>query len=155
MTGHLERFVKKTNSMKWSRRHLNHSPSTMALRAWKGSPAFGHKQKAKNVLSSRLSEKSYFKDWIRQGLISPDYNINYKGQHHSNESFRVSTVNNRYAVAETYPALLLVPSRINDDSLKRYSRHHKHSRFPTITWRHPKTKALLLRGSGKHFVIGD
>ena len=64
----------------------------------------------------RMMERSYYKDWIRQGLISPDYNLAAtKGQAYvssmQNESFRVTTVNYRYALAITYPALLLVPAK--------------------------------------------
>ena len=100
----------------------------------------------------RMMDRSYFKDWIRQGLIAPDYNLALnKGQTYSSsmssEPFRVTTVNHRYSVANTYPALLLVPAKITDESLKRYARLHRQSRFPSITWRHPKNQAILLRGS--------
>ena len=37
--------------------------------------------------------------------------------------------------------------RITDESLKRYARLHRQSRFPSITWRHPKNQSILLRGS--------
>ena len=40
--------------------------------------------------------------------------------------------------------------RITDESLKRYARLHRQSRFPSITWKHPKNHALLLRGSSFH-----
>ena len=64
----------------------------------------------------RLMERSYYKDWVRLGLISPDYNLAVtKGQAYvssmQNESFRVTTVNYRYTLANTYPALLLVPAK--------------------------------------------
>lgn len=103
----------------------------------------------------RMMERSYFKDWVRIGLISPDYNLAVtKGQAYvssmQNESFRVTTVNHRYNLAPTYPALLLVPSKITDESLKRYARLHRQCRFPSVTWKHPKNHALLLRGSSFH-----
>ena len=64
----------------------------------------------------RMMERSYYKDWVRQGLISPEYNLAAtKGQAYvssmQNESFRVTTVNYRYSLALTYPALLLVPAK--------------------------------------------
>ncbi len=118
----------------------------------------------------RLVERIYFRDWVRLGLVSGDLplkNYHQQQQHHlqyfqgggnsSESSFRVTTVNSRYSLTPSYPALLLVPSRINDQSLKRYVRCHKHGRFPTITWRHPHTHALLLRGAGFHSrgVVGN
>jgi myotubularin-related protein 5/13 len=101
----------------------------------------------------RVMERSYFRDWIRLNLIPSNYTVSTsssKSQSTSGETFRVSTVNFRYQVAMSYPALLLVPSKISDESLRRYARCHRHSRFPTITWRHSKNNSLLLRGSGFH-----
>ncbi|KAK8374631.1 hypothetical protein O3P69_007809, partial [Scylla paramamosain] len=49
-----------------------------------------------------------------------------------------------------YPALLSVPSSTGDESLHRLVRCYRHNRLPVITWRHPRTKALLLRGAGFH-----
>lgn len=109
----------------------------------------------------RLMERSYYKDWIRLKLISAEHSLmsasGIKNQgfassssHSDHESFRVSTVNYRYSMAITYPALLLVPAKITDESLKRYSRLHRQARFPSITWRHPQNHALLLRGAGYH-----
>lgn len=97
-------------------------------------------------------ERSYFKDWIRLGLISQDYTLTTakSQQYHQHESFRVTTVNMRYSVTSSYPALLMVPARVTDESLKRYARCHKHSRFPTVTWKHQSNHALLLRGAGFH-----
>ena len=35
--------------------------------------------------------------------------------------------------------------------MKKFApRCHRHARFPVITWRHPRTEALLLRGGGFH-----
>ena len=102
----------------------------------------------------RLSERSYFKDWIRLGLIGSDYVLTVAGSktHQPTDSFRITTVNYRYNVAPTYPALLVVPAngKVNDEFLKRYCRLHRQARFPTITWRHSNTQALLLRGSTFH-----
>ena len=50
----------------------------------------------------------------------------------------------------SYPALLVVPGQVSDDSISRFGRLYRHNRFPVITWRHPKTKALLVRGAGFH-----
>ena len=84
----------------------------------------------------RMMERSYYKDWIRLGLIPPDYNLTdrTKGQTYATsgsgqqDSFRVTTVNHRYAVANTYPALLLVPARfvsMHKISVKLISRRKK------------------------------
>ena len=40
--------------------------------------------------------------------------------------------------------------RVADESLKRYARLHRQSRFPSVTWKHSKNQALLLRGASFH-----
>lgn len=92
----------------------------------------------------RLTERSYVRDWSRLGL----------GTHSSNnknkEPFRITTVNSAYMMCRSYPALLVMPSSVTDDSVRRFYRCYRHGRVPAITWRHPRTKALLLRGAGYH-----
>ena len=41
-------------------------------------------------------------------------------------------------------------SQVGDDSLKRLAKIHKQGRVPSITWRHPASRALLVRGSSYH-----
>ena len=115
-------------------------------------PSTSTAKRVNNVASlERLAERSYYKDWMRLELIPADYTLTYQSKSHNhNASFRVSTSNTRYEVSKTLPALLLVPARVNDDSLRRLARCHKQSRLPTVTWKHPRNHALLLRGSGYH-----
>lgn len=53
-------------------------------------------------------------------------------------------------LSHSYPALLSVPTNTGDDNLHRLARCYRHNRVPVITWRHPRTKALLMRGAGFH-----
>ncbi|XP_049836392.1 myotubularin-related protein 13 isoform X2 [Schistocerca gregaria] len=96
----------------------------------------------------RLSERSYVRDWYRLGLCSSTTANNSSRQ--SSEPFRISTVNSRYTMCRSYPALLVMPSVVSDDSIRRFCRCYRSNRLPCITWRHPRTKALLLRGSSYH-----
>jgi len=97
----------------------------------------------------RLSERRYYKDWVRLGLGNLDL-VSVKTTAQSSEPTRISIVNHRFALARSLPSLLVVPGRISDESLKRFSKVHKQGRFPSITWRHKTSKALLLRGSSYH-----
>lgn len=89
----------------------------------------------------RLTERSYVRDWHRLGLISD----NARSQKH--DMFRLTSVNAGYLMCRSYPALLVVPSAIEDNSIRRICQCYRHSRFPAVTWRHPRTKALLVRGA--------
>lgn len=60
----------------------------------------------------------------------------------------ITSVNLNYSVTRSYPGLVVVPSGLTDEGIMRLSRHYKSNRFPTIIWRHARTKAFLLRSSG-------
>ncbi|XP_070199867.1 myotubularin-related protein 13-like isoform X2 [Littorina saxatilis] len=98
----------------------------------------------KNV--ERLMEKPSYQDYQRLGLG----NLSSAGQRSRTEPFRLSTVNATYSVCRSYPALIAVPQSVSDESIRKFARCHRQYRFPVITWRHPRTKALLLRASGFH-----
>lgn len=91
----------------------------------------------------RMVERSYVRDWSRLGLGGG-------GGSKSKEQFRISTVNSAYLICRSYPALLVMPAGISDDSVRKIYRCYRHGRVPTITWRHGKNKSLLIRGSGYH-----
>lgn len=91
----------------------------------------------------RLKERSYVKDWQRLGF----------GDSQSN--YRISSVNCNYSVCRTYPAIIVSPSGISDESLRCVARCYKSQRFSLATWRH-RNGAVLLRGGVPHAkgVIG-
>ncbi|XP_037087660.1 myotubularin-related protein 13-like, partial [Pollicipes pollicipes] len=95
-----------------------------------------------SVSMERLTERSYYRDWQRLGLGQLT-NATLKRM----EPFRVTAVNSSYTVCRSYPALLPLPCHISDMSAAKVARCHRHGRLPVATWKHPRTKALLLRGS--------
>ncbi|CAG2109659.1 unnamed protein product, partial [Medioppia subpectinata] len=110
-----------------------------------------------NKTLDKLQELSYVKDYQRLGLgsIASYYSLNASTTKLSRsntviESFRISAVNANYSVTKSYPGLIVVPYSTSDEAIRRMSRFYRHYRFPAITWKHPRTKALLLRGSCFH-----
>ncbi|KAL3842272.1 hypothetical protein ACJMK2_020304 [Sinanodonta woodiana] len=94
----------------------------------------------------KLMERPGYQDFIRLGLG----HLSTSGQRSSTEQFRITTVNANFSVCRSYPALLVVPQSVSDESIRKFARSHRQSRFPVITWKHPRTKALLLRASSFH-----
>lgn len=89
----------------------------------------------------RVVERSYCKDYQRLNLAaSPNMTGTLTPGKVKADSFRISTANSQYHLCRTYPALLVVPNHMSDDSLRRVARCYRHGRFPVITWRHPRTK---------------
>ena len=60
------------------------------------------------------------------------------------------SVGHVHTLCKSYPPLVVVPSSANSDRLQKVAKCYRHGRFPVVTWRHPRTKALLLRGSALH-----
>ncbi|XP_064480386.1 myotubularin-related protein 13-like isoform X2 [Ornithodoros turicata] len=101
----------------------------------------------------KMSESIYCKDYQRLHLGTPcssSGGLTGSLSKTRSDGFRISTVNNGYSVCRSYPSLVVVPQSVSDDSVRKLSRCYRHSRFPAVTWRHPSTKALLLRASGFH-----
>ena len=45
----------------------------------------------------------------------------------------------------SYPAIVVIPCRVTDDSLMKVAKNHRLNRFPSAIWRHRRTKGTLLR----------
>ncbi|CAJ0921526.1 unnamed protein product [Ranitomeya imitator] len=84
----------------------------------------------------------------------------YKRQGLPNESWRISRLNDRYELCDSYPAILVVPVTMSDDELRRVAAFRAKDRIPVCTqvlsWIHPETQASIVRcsqpmpgGSGK------
>lgn len=78
-----------------------------------------------NTLDSRglgrLSDRRDCKDWVRLGLGELDI-MTVKMSSQPTEMTRISAVNHKYSVVRSLPALMVVPGKISDDSLKRLAK---------------------------------
>ncbi|TRY83188.1 hypothetical protein DNTS_000685, partial [Danionella cerebrum] len=90
----------------------------------------------------QLVERACFRDYQRLGLgtLSACSNRSKSG-----EQFRVTAVNRLYSF---YPGLLVVPHTVQDISLQKVCRCYRNNRLPVVCWKHPRTKAVLLRSGG-------
>nr|XP_057944753.1 myotubularin-related protein 13 isoform X2 [Doryrhamphus excisus] len=95
----------------------------------------------------QLVEQSCFRDYQRLGLgtITASSSRSKSGEH-----FRITAVNRLYSLCRSYPGLLVVPQAIQDSSLHKVARCYRHNRLPVVCWKHPRTKAVLLRSGGFH-----
>ncbi|NP_001427580.1 phosphatidylinositol-3,5-bisphosphate 3-phosphatase MTMR2 isoform 7 [Homo sapiens] len=56
--------------------------------------------------------------------------LEYRRQGIPNESWRITKINERYELCDTYPALLVVPANIPDEELKRVASFRSRGRIP-------------------------
>ncbi|XP_030845368.1 myotubularin-related protein 13 isoform X8 [Strongylocentrotus purpuratus] len=96
----------------------------------------------------KLAERQYVQDYTRLGLGLLGNGAISRPR--VGDMFKISEVNSKFEVSRSYPALIVVPSVLSDDSIRRLAKCHRHGRLPAITWRHQRTKGLLIRSSGFH-----
>ena len=65
----------------------------------------------------------------------------------ADKGWRISTINKDYAFSPTYPALLVVPSKISDNTLKYASSFRSRARIPALTYLHPVNNCTITRCS--------
>ncbi|KAK3567713.1 hypothetical protein QTP86_022674, partial [Hemibagrus guttatus] len=71
----------------------------------------------------------------------------YKRMGLPNESWTISKININYDVCDTYPALLVIPTSIKEDELKRVAAFRAKHRIPVLSWIHPESQATIVRCS--------
>uniref|UniRef100_A0A8C9S737 phosphatidylinositol-3,5-bisphosphate 3-phosphatase n=1 Tax=Scleropages formosus TaxID=113540 RepID=A0A8C9S737_SCLFO len=71
----------------------------------------------------------------------------YKRQGLPNESWTISKINSSYEVCDTYPALLVVPTSIKDEELRKVASFRAKHRIPVLSWIHPESQATIVRCS--------
>lgn len=119
----------------------------------------------------KMSQMNYVKDYIRLNLgniqssntvpstsnmalsnfFQGSSNKHQRTNSNSNNAIEqcfITSLNLNYSITRSYPALIVVPTGINDESIIRISRFYRSNRFPAVVWRHARTKALLLRSGG-------
>ncbi|PWA17155.1 hypothetical protein CCH79_00010373 [Gambusia affinis] len=95
----------------------------------------------------QLVEQSCFRDYQRLGLGTITVS---SSRSKSGDQFRITAVNRLYSLCRSYPGLLVVPQAVQDSSLHKVARCYRHSRLPVVCWKHPRTKAVLMRSGGFH-----
>ncbi|KAK4169413.1 protein-tyrosine phosphatase-like protein [Cladorrhinum sp. PSN259] len=61
--------------------------------------------------------------------------------------WRISTINKDYNFSSTYPAVLAVPSKISDNTLKYAASFRSRARIPTLSYLHPINNCTITRSS--------
>ncbi|XP_026768088.1 myotubularin-related protein 2 isoform X2 [Pangasianodon hypophthalmus] len=69
----------------------------------------------------------------------------YKRQGLPNESWRISKVNDRYELCDSYSTTLVVPVTVTDDELRRVAAFRARGRIPVLSWLHPHSQAAVVR----------
>ncbi|RLV87484.1 hypothetical protein DV515_00015655 [Chloebia gouldiae] len=61
--------------------------------------------------------------------------------------WRLSTVNRDFSACPSYPAAVIVPAAVGDDTVAKAAQFRQGGRFPVLSYFHPKNGTALLRSS--------
>jgi myotubularin-related protein 1/2 len=61
--------------------------------------------------------------------------------------WRISNVNDKFAISETYPRIFCVPNSVSDSDIKTAAHFRSKGRLPVLTWYDKNTGASLTRSS--------
>ncbi|KAL5011392.1 hypothetical protein ScPMuIL_009943 [Solemya velum] len=69
----------------------------------------------------------------------------------TNESWRITRINENYELCDTYAKILAVPAQASDDDIRQVATFRTRNRFPVLSWIHPESQATITR-SGQPMV---
>ena len=69
--------------------------------------------------------------------------------------WKITTLNYKYELCPSYPAICAVPASIDDDILKGSANFRSKGRFPTLCWRNSNNKCTISRCSQPMVGIGS
>lgn len=65
----------------------------------------------------------------------------------NNDTWRITRINEKYDICDSYPAVWAVPKSTTDDALKQACTFRSRNRLPVLSWIHPKSLATITRCS--------
>ncbi|XP_028329653.1 myotubularin-related protein 1a isoform X1 [Gouania willdenowi] len=71
----------------------------------------------------------------------------YRRQGLPNESWTISKMNSNYELCDTYPSVLVIPTHISEEDIKRVAMFRAKRRIPVLSWIHPESQATIVRCS--------
>ncbi|XP_075986868.1 phosphatidylinositol-3-phosphate phosphatase [Anticarsia gemmatalis] len=65
----------------------------------------------------------------------------------NNDMWRITRINDKYEVCDSYPSVWAVPAAANDDLLRAVATFRSRGRIPVLAWIHPSSQATITRCS--------
>lgn len=64
-----------------------------------------------------------------------------------NDSWRITKINDKYKLCDTYPSILVVPQTATETDLTAVAAFRSRARLPVLSWIHPESQASIVRCS--------
>ncbi|KAI1280754.1 Myotubularin-related protein 2 [Halotydeus destructor] len=137
----IELFCKDMRNLRFAHKQENHSRRDV----------FGNLQKYAFPLSSNPKESlfayNYQETFPANGWTVYEPIAEYKRLLKPMDSWKITKVNEKYELCDTYPSVLAVPSGATEEDLRSVAAFRSRGRIPVLSWLHPETQASITRCS--------
>ncbi|GAB6027302.1 Myotubularin- protein 2 [Chamberlinius hualienensis] len=135
----IELFCKDMRNLKFALKQENHSRRTIFEKIQQFAFPLAHKM----PVFAYLNRENYKED----GWQVYDPLMELKRQSVPNEFWRISRINDKHELCDTYPSIFAVPTSATDDHLRAVSNFRSRGRLPVLSWIHPESFAAITRCS--------
>ncbi|XP_050665347.1 myotubularin-related protein 2 [Leptidea sinapis] len=135
----IEVFCKDMRNLRFAHKQENHSRRGI----------FEKLQQLAFPLSHRLPlfAFSYSESFADDGWLVYDPVAELKRMGVNNDMWRITRINDKYEICDSYPGVWAVPSAANDDLLRSVAAFRSRGRIPVLAWIHPSSQATITRCS--------
>ncbi|XP_069374819.1 myotubularin-related protein 1a isoform X5 [Paralichthys olivaceus] len=110
-------------------------------------PTQGENTKGLELVCKPLFAFLYKEQYPVDGWKVYDPAAEYRRQGLPNESWTISKINSTHELCDTYPSILVIPTNIIDEDIKRVAVFRAKHRIPVLSWIHPESQATIVRCS--------
>ncbi|CAH2234075.1 myotubularin-related protein 2 [Pararge aegeria] len=135
----IEVFCKDMRNLRFAHRQENHSRRGI----------FEKLQQLAFPLSHRLPlfAFSYSESFPEDGWNVYEPFVELRRMGVNNDMWRITRINDKYEICDSYPAVWAVPAAANDDLLRSVAAYRSRGRIPVLAWIHPSSQATITRCS--------
>ncbi|CAD0195586.1 unnamed protein product [Chrysodeixis includens] len=135
----IEIFCKDMRNLRFAHKQENHSRRGI----------FEKLQQLAFPLSHRLPlfAFSYLESFPEDGWLVYEPIAELRRMGVNNDMWRITRINDKYEVCDSYPSVWAVPAAANDDLLRAVATFRSRGRIPVLAWIHPSSQATITRCS--------
>ncbi|XP_063373150.1 myotubularin-related protein 2 [Cydia amplana] len=135
----IEVFCKDMRNLRFAHKQENHSRRGIFEKLQQLAFPLSHRQP--------LFAFSYTESFSEDGwhVYEPISELRRMGV--NNDMWRITRINDKYEVCDSYPSVWAVPAAANDEQLRSVAAFRSRGRIPVLAWIHPSSQATIARCS--------
>ncbi|KAH8405111.1 hypothetical protein KR222_001714 [Zaprionus bogoriensis] len=139
----IEIFCKDMRNLRFAHKQQNHSRRTVFEKLQANAFPLSYSGKLFAFAHAAAAQPSA--GWDGWGVYEPLAELRRQGV--PNDMWRVTKLNESYAICDSYPAVWAVPKAASDEFLRRVAQFRSRCRLPVLSWMNPRTQATITRCS--------